>query len=116
MDAKTYDMIVKEARKDARILVKVQTIPVPKKSTSFNSVRGDENPNALIAIVTLDDPSNFNALSPKLMTQLQDRLLELNSNPSVKVAIITGNDPAFCSGGHLQMIARHSHEISDPKH
>ena len=104
-----YRELVETARADTRKLVKVERYNVvvagndKKKENLW--IRGDEDPQAVYAIVTMDDPSTLNALTPTLMMQLHDTLLELTTDPKIKVVILTGTDPAFCSGGHLGMIA-----------
>jgi enoyl-CoA hydratase/carnithine racemase len=52
----------------------------------------------------LDDPSNKNALSDKMMHQLQQSVSEASSNDSVKVIIIAAVGDVFCSGHNLKDI------------
>ena len=52
----------------------------------------------------LDDPKNKNALSEKMMHQLQQRIFEASSNGSVKVIIIAAVGDVFCSGHNLKDI------------
>jgi len=56
------------------------------------------------AVLTLSDPERLNALSPGLMVQLQAHLNDLTADPSLRAIVITGQDPAFCAGGDLDMI------------
>jgi enoyl-CoA hydratase/carnithine racemase len=46
----------------------------------------------------LDDPKNKNALSEKMMHQLQQRIFEASSNGSVKVIIIAAVGMFFVQG------------------
>lgn len=64
-------------------------------------IRGFSDANAHVAIVTLNDPASLNALSIALMVQLRDAVEALCANPAVKCIVLTGTDPAFCSGGAL---------------
>ena len=52
----------------------------------------------------LNDPKNKNALSDKMMQQLQDLIVEASSNDSVKVIIIAAVGDVFCSGHNLKDI------------
>ncbi|MDC0913802.1 enoyl-CoA hydratase [Gammaproteobacteria bacterium] len=52
----------------------------------------------------LDDPKNKNALSEKMMHQLQQRIFDASSNGSVKVIIIAAVGDVFCSGHNLKDI------------
>jgi methylglutaconyl-CoA hydratase len=54
-----------------------------------------------VATVTLDSPSNRNALSRALLGQLVDALDRAGADPAVRVLVLTGADPAFCSGADL---------------
>lgn len=54
------------------------------------------------AWITLNRPENRNALSSALVSELYDHLGEANADPSVRCTVITGADPAFCSGADLK--------------
>src|SRR5919198_2710951 len=54
-----------------------------------------------VATVTLDSPSNRNALSRALLGQLVDALDRAGADPAVRVLVLTGADLAFCSGADL---------------
>jgi 2-(1,2-epoxy-1,2-dihydrophenyl)acetyl-CoA isomerase len=58
------------------------------------------------AVVTLDDPEKLNPLSAELTVQLHERLKELADDPTVRVIVITGRDPAFSAGGDLRLMVR----------
>ena len=56
-----------------------------------------------IATVTLNRPAQMNALSAELRAALTQSFAELNSNPEVRVAILTGaGERAFCAGLDLK--------------
>ena len=55
-----------------------------------------------IATITLDSPTNRNALSSGLLTELQAALAGALSDPGVRVIVLTGAGPAFCSGADLK--------------
>lgn len=51
-----------------------------------------------VATVTLNRPEARNALSREVRHQLERVLGELDADPSVRAILLTGSDPAFCSG------------------
>src|SRR5512139_3338326 len=58
-----------------------------------------------VAVVTLNDPESMNALSTEMMQELRNIWPELDADPKVRVAIITGaGDRGFCSGLRAQNI------------
>jgi enoyl-CoA hydratase/carnithine racemase len=61
--------------------------------------------DAYVAVVTLNDPQTMNALSTDMMQELGRIWPELDADPKVRVAIITGaGDRGFCSGLRAQNI------------
>ena len=54
------------------------------------------------AWITLNRPENRNALSAVLVSELHEHLLAANADPAVRSIVITGADPAFCSGADLK--------------
>lgn len=54
------------------------------------------------AVVTLDRPGTRNALSRALLEQLSAALADAVADPSVRVLVLTGAGPAFCSGLDLR--------------
>ncbi len=62
-------------------------------------LRHDE---AGIARLTLNRPQARNALSMALMQALDDALVAIAADPSVKVVVIAGAGPAFCAGHDLR--------------
>ena len=54
-----------------------------------------------IATLTLNRPEKFNALSIKLMNLIQNQLVQLATDTSIRAVIIAANGSAFCSGHDL---------------
>ncbi|MEV6153654.1 enoyl-CoA hydratase-related protein [Nonomuraea sp. NPDC052129] len=55
-----------------------------------------------IATITLDSPANRNALSVRLLGDLERRLNWALTEPDVRVIVLTGAGPVFCSGADLK--------------
>jgi methylglutaconyl-CoA hydratase len=54
------------------------------------------------AWITLDSPSNRNALSGPLVSELGTHLRTAIADPAVRAIVLTGNGPAFCAGADLK--------------
>jgi enoyl-CoA hydratase len=50
------------------------------------------------ACITLNDPKTNNALTNGLITRLRDVWIDFESDPEMRVAILTGQGKAFCTG------------------
>lgn len=55
-----------------------------------------------VATITLDSPPNRNALSVRLLADLEDRLGWALAEPDARVIVLTGTGPVFCSGADLK--------------
>jgi enoyl-CoA hydratase len=51
-----------------------------------------------VAVVTLDRPAVRNALNTALINALWEVLPAVDDDPGVRAIVLTGRDPAFCSG------------------
>lgn len=87
-----YDSLIAAGRAEERELVRVQR----------------DGPRAR---VTLAEPERLNPLSAGLTVQLQDALAELVADSGVRTIVLTGEDPAFCAGGDLDMITEGSRAV-----
>lgn len=54
-----------------------------------------------VGTVTLDSPANRNALSARLMHELEERLATADRSPSIRVVVLTSTGTTFCSGADL---------------
>ena len=59
-------------------------------------------PAGEVTTITLDSPATRNALSSALLTQLREALAGALGDPGCRVVVLTGADPAFCSGADLK--------------
>jgi 2-(1,2-epoxy-1,2-dihydrophenyl)acetyl-CoA isomerase len=57
------------------------------------------------AILTLDDPSVRNALSPAMRVEVAEVVARVRTDASIRALVITGAHGHFCSGGDLRNIA-----------
>lgn len=55
-----------------------------------------------VTTLTLNRPSQFNALSLELLTALKDALAAVAGDPSVRVVVLAGAGKAFCAGHDLK--------------
>jgi enoyl-CoA hydratase len=54
-----------------------------------------------IAHLVLDRPDKLNAVNTPMLLELASRVLECDTDPTVRVVLLTGRGRAFCSGGDL---------------
>jgi methylglutaconyl-CoA hydratase len=59
-------------------------------------------PAGEVATITLDSPATRNALSSALLAQLREALAGALGDPGCRVVVLTGAEPAFCSGADLK--------------
>jgi methylglutaconyl-CoA hydratase len=59
-------------------------------------------PAGEVTTITLDSPASRNALSSALLAQLREVLADALGDPGCRVVVLTGADPAFCSGADLK--------------
>ena len=57
-----------------------------------------------VARITLFRPEIRNALNPEAYAQLEAAFREAQRNPEVRCVVLTGTDPAFCSGDDVKEI------------
>jgi enoyl-CoA hydratase len=58
-----------------------------------------------VTVLRLNRPADLNALSLPLMTELRDRLQELELDAETRVVVITGNERAFAAGADIKAMA-----------
>ena len=57
------------------------------------------------AIVTLNRPEKRNALSSEMLVRMYDAWVEIDRDPDIRAAIVTGAGGNFCSGADLKAMA-----------
>jgi 1,4-dihydroxy-2-naphthoyl-CoA synthase len=64
-----------------------------------------ERPADGVAVLTLDNPDQRNAMSDEMTASWVAAVDELAGDRSVRVVVVTGEGSAFCSGGNTSWIA-----------
>lgn len=59
-----------------------------------------------VLVITLNRPSQMNAINGELAASLWATVQELNSDPELTAGVLTGNGRGFCSGMDLKAFAR----------
>tara|TARA_B100000686_G_C16805242_1_gene989514 strand:+ start:4977 stop:5786 length:810 start_codon:yes stop_codon:yes gene_type:complete len=63
-----------------------------------------------ITRITLNRPTQYNALSESLLSELSTVLRQISSNTSIKVVILRGEGPSFCAGHDLKEMRKSPEE------
>ena len=64
-----------------------------------------DRPSDGVALLTLDNPDQRNAMSAPMTEAWVATIRELAADPSVRAVVVTGEGSAFCSGGDPRWIA-----------
>lgn len=56
----------------------------------------------MVAFITLNRPDKRNALNTELVTELRNAWIDFDSDPDLRVAILSGSGKAFCAGMDLE--------------
>lgn len=73
-------------------------------STSLPHLR-TERPADGVVLVTLDNPSQRNAMTDEMTASWVETVDQLQEDPEVRVVVVTGEGSAFSSGGPLDWLA-----------
>lgn len=58
-----------------------------------------------VLILTMDDPKTRNAIGDEMFGELMTELDRLEKDPDLRCLLLTGKDPAFCSGANVRGMA-----------
>ena len=61
--------------------------------------------------IELSDPSTRNAIGDEMSMELSQELERLNADADLRVLLLTGTDPAFCSGANVKQMRHGEHKI-----
>jgi enoyl-CoA hydratase len=59
-----------------------------------------------VLVLTMNRPERRNALSPSMMQAMGEAWDEVNANPDIRVAVLTGAAGTFCAGADLQAMTQ----------
>ncbi|MBI4497948.1 MAG: enoyl-CoA hydratase/isomerase family protein [Chloroflexi bacterium] len=71
---------------------------------AFEFIRSETQEGVLV--LTLNDPKTRNSLTPELTAELEAELDRFAGDPDLRVLVLTGEDPAFCSGANVRGFSR----------
>ncbi len=63
-----------------------------------------------VATITLNKPDQYNPLSWKMLTHIQDTLDSIAQDESIRVVILAAKGRAFCAGHDLKEIRKHDND------
>lgn len=61
-----------------------------------------------VALLTLNDPKSFNALSAPVKAGLEQHISAIAADDGIRAIVITGTGPAFCAGGDIRSMDERS--------
>ncbi len=67
-------------------------------SDEFVKIENNEG----VLIVTLHDPPTRNAINPDMAREFFEALDRFEDDPELRVLLLTGSDPSFCSGANVR--------------
>ena len=76
------------------------TTPLELKTLRYDAADG-------VATVTLDRPDRLNAWTGRMHTELRHVFMRAESDPDVRVVIVTGAGRGFCSGADFRALGTH---------
>ena len=59
-----------------------------------------------VLTLTMDDARTRNAMGPDMSNEINEELDRLESDPDLRVLVLTGKDPAFCSGANVRRFSQ----------
>jgi enoyl-CoA hydratase/carnithine racemase len=68
---------------------------------AFEFIRSETTEEGVLRL-TLNDPSTRNALGGQLSEELEGEVDRFGLDPALRVLVLTGADPAFCSGANVR--------------
>jgi 2-(1,2-epoxy-1,2-dihydrophenyl)acetyl-CoA isomerase len=66
-----------------------------------------------VGVLTLDEPSTLNAMTPDLLGDLAAAIGEMTADPDVRALVVTGAGRGFCSGQNLKAAQALGDDIVD---
>ena len=66
-----------------------------------------------VLIITMDDPKTRNAIGDEMFNEISLELDRLGNDPNLRCLVLTGKDPAFCSGANVRGMARGIEQLEE---
>jgi enoyl-CoA hydratase/carnithine racemase len=66
-----------------------------------------------VLVITLDDAPTRNAIGTEMANEINGEIDRLESDPNLRALVITGRDPAFCSGANVKRMNEANQERSE---
>ncbi|MFC1532131.1 enoyl-CoA hydratase/isomerase family protein [Thermodesulfobacteriota bacterium] len=66
-----------------------------------------------VLVITMDDPKTRNAIGYEMFNEISLELDHLENDPNLRCLVLTGKDPAFCSGANVQGMARGIEQVEE---
>ena len=66
-----------------------------------------------VLAITMDDPPTRNAIGDEMAEEITRQLVRLESDPDLRALVLTGRDPAFCSGANVRRMDERSRKPSE---
>src|ERR1700693_4114110 len=63
-----------------------------------------------VLILTMDDPATRNAIGTHMSDEIEQELDRFEADSSLRVLVLTGRDPGFCSGANVRGFQRNIQE------
>jgi enoyl-CoA hydratase len=67
----------------------------------FEMITSETTPEGVL-VLTLNDPATRNSLTEPLSRELSGEVERFRQDADLRVLVITGADPAFCSGANVR--------------
>lgn len=68
---------------------------------TFEMIKSETTADGVL-VLTLNDPATRNSLTETLTAELTGEVDRFAADPNLRVLVITGEDPAFCSGANVR--------------
>jgi enoyl-CoA hydratase/carnithine racemase len=66
-----------------------------------------------VMMITMDDPKTRNAIGEDMFEEISKELDRLEADPNLRCLVLTGKDPAFCSGANVRGMAKNIQSEED---
>ena len=66
-----------------------------------------------VLVITMDDPKTRNAIGNEMFNEISLELDRLENDQNLRCLVITGKDPAFCSGANVRGMARGIEQLEE---